>query len=460
LNDAVGGGPDIAGTFTNNSSLVGVDPLFVRNPSDGGDGWGDDPSTPGVDESANDDYGDLRLGPASPAIDAGDNTKLPPDDFDLDGDGDTAEPLPIDQLGNRRIYGLGVDIGSIEYTPVAGRYVFYNNSIFDGGDPGAGVNDDDAIALGKSPLLPGRTALFANYTSCSRGINGIMVDIYDPPGTPVSGDFGIRVNEAGDPDTWSAGPTPTVSVRPGEGVGSSDRVTLIWADGAIRNQWVKVTVLATDNTGLAEDDVFCFGNVIGDIDGNGRIDGDDYDTVLTQFGQTGGGLAADFNVDGGVDFADFAALRLRYGSSVLPPTLPAPSPEAAAALRERVEQAIRRSGDTANGLAVTPNDVCDLLAMSIGPEFIEGSLSNWLIESPGAYTPEVPLLPSGSSAQVLYHAVTAEHALRTLGDDLSNGRQLAERLGQNITAITDDLLDGWSARGGAMGNWQLAERLG
>ena len=48
---------------------------------------------------------------------------------------------------------------------VVGRYVFYNDSRFDGGDPAAGVSDDDAIAPDKVPLLPGGTATLANYTS-------------------------------------------------------------------------------------------------------------------------------------------------------------------------------------------------------------------------------------------------------------------------------------------------------
>ena len=74
--------------------LIGTDPRFVRNPSDGGDGWGDSPETPGVDESANDDYGDLRLRVDSPARDEGDNSLLPADTFDLDCDGDVSERLP------------------------------------------------------------------------------------------------------------------------------------------------------------------------------------------------------------------------------------------------------------------------------------------------------------------------------------------------------------------------------
>jgi len=46
--------------------------------------------------------GDLRLLPASPCIDAGDNTAVPPDTPDLDGDGDTTEPIPFDLAGHQR----------------------------------------------------------------------------------------------------------------------------------------------------------------------------------------------------------------------------------------------------------------------------------------------------------------------------------------------------------------------
>ena len=77
------------------SGNVDIDPLFASVPSDGGDGWGDDPNTP-ADEGANDDYGDLRLTFASSLIDAGDNDAIPADIADLDFDGDTTEPTPTD----------------------------------------------------------------------------------------------------------------------------------------------------------------------------------------------------------------------------------------------------------------------------------------------------------------------------------------------------------------------------
>lgn len=48
------------------------------------------------------DGGNLRLSPGSPCIDAADNAAVPPDALDLDGDGDTDEPIPFDLDGNPR----------------------------------------------------------------------------------------------------------------------------------------------------------------------------------------------------------------------------------------------------------------------------------------------------------------------------------------------------------------------
>ena len=67
---------------------------------------------------------------------------------------------------------------------VVGRYVFYNNSRFDGGSTGAA--DDAAIATDKQALLPGAGATFANYTSYSRGINGVMIDFSGMPAGNLS----------------------------------------------------------------------------------------------------------------------------------------------------------------------------------------------------------------------------------------------------------------------------------
>jgi hypothetical protein len=117
----------------------------------------------------------------SPCIDAGD----PADTF-------SDEPAPNGGRINMGVYGS---------TPLAsksglrGRYVLYNTSAFDGGNAAANSDDDGAIAPDKAAILPGdESATFANYTSYSRGINGIMMDIPNlPAGTPTASDFIFKV---------------------------------------------------------------------------------------------------------------------------------------------------------------------------------------------------------------------------------------------------------------------------
>ena len=57
---------------------------------------------------------DLSLAVESPLINQGDLLALDIDYFDLDGDGDTKEFLPIDLDGNRRIAGYYPDPGAFE----------------------------------------------------------------------------------------------------------------------------------------------------------------------------------------------------------------------------------------------------------------------------------------------------------------------------------------------------------
>ncbi len=201
------------------------------------------------------------------------NQQSPPDDFVEDNV--AWESLGIFEItGNQLVVALSDDADQYviadavrveAVSPVVGRYVFYGNSAF--GDPA------DAIATDKTPLLPGQTATFANYTNYSRGINGVMVDVYGMAAgaTPSEADFEFKVGNNDDPDSWTQAPAPSsVTFGPGEGVDGTDRITVTWSDGVIRNQWLEVTVLA-DGLGIPANDVFYFGNAIGDA-GNSTTD--------------------------------------------------------------------------------------------------------------------------------------------------------------------------------------------
>ncbi len=163
----------------------------------------------------------------------------------------------------------------VKSAEVVGRHIFYNNSSWDGKDSAANPDDDNAIApdpdqasdpsLGKTALLPGQTATFANYTSYSLGINGIMVDIANPddPENLDQSDFLFRVGNDNSPGAWpEVTAAASVSVRPHPTEADVSRVTITWPDHAIEKQWLQVTVLATDRTGLAQPDVFYWGNAI------------------------------------------------------------------------------------------------------------------------------------------------------------------------------------------------------
>ena len=225
---------------------------------------------------------------------------------------------------------------------VESRIIFYNNSSFDANDPAPDASDDNAIAPDKTALLPGGAASGNNYTSYDKGINGLMVDIHNLPNEVSFDDFEFRVGNSNDTLTWGPAVTPVViTTRMDQGVNGADRVTVIWQDRAIVNQWLEVTVKAGPNTGLSHDDVFYIGNGVaesGDTPGRTLVSG--ADMLAARNHPTLPGLAFpdsryDYDRDGRVDQIDqliarenvavFDALRLISVPDSGPPA-PAGSP--------------------------------------------------------------------------------------------------------------------------------------
>ena len=242
-----------------------------------------------------------------------------------------------------------VAVIEVQAATISGRHLFYNNSRFDDpaglmGDPSVNANDDGAIATDKVALQSGATATFANYTSYNRGINGIMVDIDrgDSGGPLTADDFEFRVGNTADPSTWAVAPAPNgFAVRTAAGVNGSDRVAFTWADGAIKNQWLQVTVKANANTGLANDDVHYWGHQFGETGNNAATTVNFDDTLLVLNNPSGFTPALidnpyDINRDGRVNFDDtLLVLNNPSGFSSLllfnPPAPPASGTSAAQA---------------------------------------------------------------------------------------------------------------------------------
>jgi hypothetical protein len=223
-------------------------------------------------------------------------------------------------------------------TRIVGRHVFYNNSALDKRTPGPSIFDDDAIDDTKSPMRPGQLASSENYTSYSRGLNGIMIDFDDFVGTPSLSNFNFKVGNDDNPGKWLRAPDPvSITLREGVNRGDPDRVTIIWADGAIKNQWLQVTVLPGAATGLNFADVFYFGNLIADSNGDGSVDHADFNILYKNVGMRLPAIQdGDYNADGSVSFADFQAQELNFGKKLTlfrtpvgaaaVPTQPAPKP--------------------------------------------------------------------------------------------------------------------------------------
>jgi hypothetical protein len=122
-------------------------------------------------------------------------------------------------------------------------------------------------------------------------------------------------------------------VRPvdldGDGTSDVDRVTIIWADKAIQKQWLRVTVKATAHTGLANPDVFYFGNAAGET-GNqttvAAVTVADVARIRQKSGSSGLPITNlfDINRDGSVTVADVGLCQQNSGFNLYWFSTPAP----------------------------------------------------------------------------------------------------------------------------------------
>lgn len=123
----------------------------------------------------------------SPAIDAGNNSLLPPDNFDLNNNNILTEPIPFDQrgIGFDRIFGItNVDIGAFEFQ-LLNQLIFGNpnNDIVDSAvTPVQGIQNEIFTGAGSDLVdLSGVLALFPNkdYVFLGSGNDEVFISQND-----------------------------------------------------------------------------------------------------------------------------------------------------------------------------------------------------------------------------------------------------------------------------------------
>ena len=253
------------------------------------------------------------------------------------------EPTPVflGVLGDRLLFGawdreLGMEPWAVAVpgappTQVSGRQLFYNGSAFDGRDPAATAADLAAVAPDKAALAAPADASFANVTSHSKGITGVLVTFAGTPSAALdASDFDFRIGVGGDPDSWPrAAPAAVVRLPDPTAAADTARYAVTFPAGAIRNLWLRVTVKAGARTGLDAPDVFYFGSLVGDTGTTPlRNDARDYLRVRSALGRAADlSNPYDLDRDGRVGATDLALARGNLGRS-----LPAVAPAAPSAV--------------------------------------------------------------------------------------------------------------------------------
>ncbi len=218
------------------------------------------------------------------------------------------------------------------YTTIATRGIQYVGA--------TGASASTSLATDKVPLLPGQSSTFANYTNYSRGLNGLAIDVVGLPASVTNSQLAASlqfVNWDGiDVAGFVALPgaaIPTVAIV-GGGVAGSTRVQITFPDNTLQNTWLRVTVVANTDTGLAANDVFYFGNVLGDFNVDNtatRIRVNELDTSAVRNNQSTGSNSVgvtniyDVNRDGRVNAQDTSFVRNNQQTSGIVAPITAPS---------------------------------------------------------------------------------------------------------------------------------------
>jgi hypothetical protein len=213
---------------------------------------------------------------------------------------------------------------------VLGGFVYHAGYLGSGTPPWNGVDTGKSLVQeGSGPTVLGMN----NLTNAAAGINGIVLDIQDLPQSSGldADDFVFQLSPGGafdsganPPAEWQAAPAPSsISVTPGEPA----RVLVEWPSGSIMNSWLRVTVLANEETGLSEPVTYYVGHLLGETTGPTEgfftVSFADITPIRSEVGQTvDASSVTDVDKNGTVAFADISSMRGNVGAQLTQITVP------------------------------------------------------------------------------------------------------------------------------------------
>ncbi|MBX3420035.1 MAG: hypothetical protein KF752_00625 [Pirellulaceae bacterium] len=245
-------------------------------------------------------------------------------------------PIPGDGYHFDDLYDgeieLEDDFGDSEnFAEVSGAFVYYHGTSFDTGSLSNAL--DTSKQLAKEGIAP-QTLSYDNLINSNRGINGLVFDIENLPGSLSVNDFKFQMSPQGAfiegdnlPVDWASAPAPSsVTVVPG----SPNRVVIEWPDVAIVNRWLRITIKANDDTGLAAPEVYYIGHLLGET--TGQLGGiytvsfADIRAIRHEVSQIVNATSiVDLDKNGTVAFADISAMRSTVSTQLTNISIPAAS---------------------------------------------------------------------------------------------------------------------------------------
>ena len=215
---------------------------------------------------------------------------------------------------------------------VVNSKVYYKGSVFD-------TSVDTALDTVKELAKSGTTAQllsFNNVVNNSRGINGLVFDVVGlASATLTAADFVFRMSPQGlfdeaanPPSGWVVAPAPTAINVTAATPSVPGRIRIEWADNAIADRWLQVSLLANANTGFTTRQVYYLGHLLGET--NGTVEGGgflvrtlDVAQIAASIGQSANaGSILDVDKDGLVRTLDAAAAAGAIGRSLRLITIP------------------------------------------------------------------------------------------------------------------------------------------